>query len=276
MSLYPVPLEEILKNIEKLNPGVSLKADEYIFGQSTEIPVEASGVNTSMKITSAGTDSPYAGEVTIKHIRLALPDLVVLIPDEIGVSNLTNTMDLANWLNKLYGTAFTIDDIVNTPINLVDNRGSVTLTATGTSRAWYGSVVFNVVPGRFELETTVTTTKLNGLDYPDPLVGRPFGNAYSYWRNFSAQHLPLEAITAGPGADLNTVREALVAITGDAWVVDTSARYSLKGAEVLYVGTTAGYPESSERYEKVVVVKLGTDCLGLSGRMFLQYNLPFA
>jgi len=274
MALYNDPLDTILESIKTLNNGVSLGRDEYNYSAPGVIPVEASGVNTTMTITSPGPQSPYAGEVTVKHIRLNLADLLVLIPSEVAVSGVTTTLAFAQQLNSIYGLAFTEDDIVNEPVALPNGTGQITLTAVATSRGWIGSVTFNVVPGRQKLDELITVTRLDGLNYPDPYEGKPFGNAYSYWRDYSARYNLLDVLVAGEGGDLVNVKDALVYITGDAWVTEGSSRYSLEGTEILYVGPTSGYLETNQAYAKVVVVKLGTACLGFSGRMFLHYNLP--
>lgn len=273
MALYKEPLDAILESIKTLNSGVSLGRDEYTFGAPATIPQEASGVNTSMTITSPGVSSPYAGEVTVKHIRLKLSDLLVLLPSEVAVNNVATTLAFAQALNKFYGLLFTAEDIVNEPVTLMGGVGTITLTALATSRAWTGSVTFNVVPGRQILSDVITNTKLDGLDYPDPYEAKPFGNAYSYWRNYSAKWQDLDVIVAN-NPDLSSIKDVLVYMTGDAWVTTGSSRYSLQDATVLYVGDTSGYEEANQNYDKLVVVQLAAACLGLSGRMFLHYSLP--
>lgn len=274
MSLYPLPLPAILENIEELNADVVLDQADYNFGAPVPVAVDASGTNTSMHIEAKGEPSAFAGEVTVRHIRLNLADLVVLVGDTVETNGITSTMALASKLNVIYGTHFTTDDIVDTPVNLVDGAGQVLLEAKATSHGWIGQVTLNVVPGRFDLATIVTSTNLNGLNYPDPYENKPFGNSYSYWRDFSAQHELLDALHTGETGDLVNVKDVLVAITGDAWVTAGNSRYSLDGAEILFVGNTVDYPEMNQNYTRGVAVKLGAACLGLSGRMFLQYNLP--
>jgi hypothetical protein len=226
-----------------------------------------------MKISSNGPTSPYAGEVTVKHTRLNLADLIVLVPAEIRVSGVTTTLEFAAELNRIYGTRIDTNDIENTPLELVDGTGPVTLTAKATSRGWIGTVTFQVSPGRYQLAAHLLVTTLTGLNYPDPYEGKPFGNSYMYWRDCSAQHAALDTVTVET-PDLDVLKNILIAMTGDAWVTTGSSRYSLEGAQVLFVGAVAGYPELNQAYDKAVVLKLGTACLGLSGRMFLHYNEP--
>lgn len=274
-SLYPDPLDSILGSIKQLNNGVELTKDEYVFGQSTTIPTEAGGINTSLHIQSKDVTSPFSGEVTVKHTRLNLGDLLVLVSADVSASNIGTTLDFALALNKVYGTNFTADDIVNTPVSLVDGSGGITLVAKDTSRGWVGSVTFQLTKGRVQLSDAITTTRLDGLDYPDPYQGKPFGNSYAYWRDFSSQTTILDVINAS-NPDWSSIRAALSAVTGDTWVLTGNARYSLEGATVLYAGDAVGYPELNQTYAKAVVVELGVACLGLSGRMFLHYNPPQA
>lgn len=273
MALYPDPLDSILESIKSLNSGTELGRDEYIFDAPVAITPEANGINTSLRIAQNGPESPYAGEVTVKHIRLNLADLNILVPADIKVSGITSIHDFAAELNRIYGTRLGPLDIVDAPVDLPGGIGSITLVATPGSRGWIGEVTFNITPGRFKLEEYLTDNTLNGLNYPDPYEGKAFGNAYAYWRNFSDQITALEAITV-ESPDWTAIKDVLVAVTTDAWVLTGSSRFSLEGAEVLYVGAVAGYPELNQTYDKAVVLRLGTACLGYSGRMFLHYNEP--
>lgn len=274
MSLYPLPIPAILDNIEELNTDVVLDQADYNFSAPVAVAPDGTGTNTTMNISAKGVSSAFAGDVTVRHIRLNLADLITLVGDTIETNGITSTMVLANQLNVIYGTRFTTDDIVDTPVALVNGAGQVLLEAKPTSHGWIGQVTFNIVPGRYDLSKVVTSTTLNGLNYPDPYENKPFGNSYSYWRDFSAQHALLDALHTGESGDLVNVKDVLVAITGDGWVTTGNSRYSLDGAEILFVGDTVDYPEMNQKYARGVVVKLGTACLGLSGRMFLQYNLP--
>lgn len=273
MALYPDPLDSILGSIKSLNNGTELGRDEYIFGSPVVIPKEASGVNTSLLISQNGPQSPFAGEVTVKHIRLDLADLIILVGADVRMSGVATTVEFAGELNRIYGTRLDASDIENTALNLTAGAGDVTLVAKANSRAWIGTVTFHLTPGRFQLDDYLTVTNLNGLPYPDPYEAKPFGNAYAYWRNCTEQFTALEAVTV-ESPDWNAIKDILVALTGDAWVTTGSARYSLQDAQVLFVGEVADYPELNQTYLKAVVLKLGTACLGLSGRMFLHYNNP--
>lgn len=273
MALYPDPLDSILGSIKSLNNGTELGRNEYNFDAPVPIPQEASGVNTNLRISQKDATSPFAGEVTVKHIRLNLADLIILVGADVRMSGVATTVQFATELNRIYGTRLDALDIENTVLNLTAGAGDVTLVAKANSRGWIGTVTFHLLPGRYQLADYLTHTNLNGLNYPDPYEGKPFGNAYAYWRNCTEQFTALQAVTVN-SPDWDAIKNILVALTGDAWVTTGSSRYSLEGAQVLFVGDVIGYPELNQTYKHAVVLKLGTACLGLSGRMFLHYNNP--
>ena len=81
-------------------------------------------------------------------------------------------------------------------------------------------------------------------------------------------------LTLGTGSlqDLATI---LTSATGDTWVINGAARYSLDGASIVFNDTTSGDIRLKANYERAVIVDLSTNLsLGLSGSLLLHYNLP--
>jgi len=274
MSLYKRPLEEILSAIKSLN-GVVLVESEYTYGNPTVVADDGSGTNTSISIVAKDINSPYDGAATVRYRRLNLADLTQLVPTNIRGYKLDTMMAVAQRLNVLYGTNFTTDDIVDGPSGLVNGVGDVTLVAKSTSLGWLGSVKFTCALGSLPIEDFVLQSTLPGLSYPNAQVTKPYAPMYSYWRDFTAAN---DLLTVGTGAtQIGTViLQALKTITGDAWVSDKAARYSLLGATVRYAGETADLPlESNPDYEHVIVVDLlEVNSLGLSGSLYLHFDDP--
>ncbi|MNZ97440.1 hypothetical protein D3C78_1166770 [compost metagenome] len=161
--------------------------------------------------------------------------------------------------------------MVDGPLNLASGTGVVLLTAQANSYGWTGTVEFTVQPGRFQMADLVTVTTLPGLNFPDPYEGKPFGWAYSYWRNFS----PLEPVLANivmESVDWASVAQAMTTLTNDTWVTTGQNRFSLSGATLEYNGLTADTDQANTDYESVMIIRLGADCLGYSGRIFLHYS----
>ena len=273
MALYKMPLEAILEAIKAQN-NVDLVEAEYVYGNPVVIAEGPEGENTQLTITAKNIQSTYDGAVTVTYKRLDLADLATLVSTSIKGYNLATIMDVANRLNKLYGLNFTTADFTDGPAGTVDGVGTVTLTAKATSLNWIGSIEIDVAQGARPLKDFLTVTNLPGLNYPSPRIDKPYAAAYSYWRDFSSMHESLSAVGAGTD-QLEVVRLALVAITGDAWSLTAAQRYSLLGANVTYAGTTAGREDVNPDYEFVIIVALNeTNSVGLSGSLVIHYNLP--
>lgn len=275
MSLYKEPLPAILDAIKNLNPGVELVQSEYTYGQPVVMEPDQNGNNTELTITASGGATPYEGAVTIRYKRLNLADLETLVGLSFRSNGLTTTRDLAAQLNARYGLNFVPTDVVDEPVALVDGSGQVILTAETNSLGWVGSVEFSVIPGAADLTQYLDSSDLAGLYYPSMSTSRPFANIYSYWRDFTAEHARLVDVLTGEQGDLTNVKDALVAITGDAWVLTGSSRFSLEGAEVIYNGVTSGDEVFNTDYQFGMVVRLSESNLGYSGDLILHYNDPF-
>lgn len=272
MSLYKEPIAEIIEAIGQVN-NVFLVEDQYVWGPPELAAVGVGGDNTSTLITSKGEASAYDGEVSVRYHRRDLTELEALIPLEVTAFNIQTHMDLARRLNDVFGLNFTADDIVDGPAGLVDGVGEVTLVAKPLSRGWTGQVTFSVLFGERPLEQFLTVTRLPGLSYPSASTEKPYAAVYAYWRNFSDWVNELEEVAVGTG-QLSTLLDVLRAATGDDWKLDTVSRYSLKGAKVTFVGTTADEPLSNPDYDKVIIVELDeVSSTILSGSLIMHYYL---
>jgi len=273
MALYQTPKAAILGAIKALNGGVVLLENEYVFGLPAAVEPAGDGTNTTILISARDAASTFDGSVTVRYTRLNLADLLVLVPATLQLPPVTSTLQFAQAFNLVYGTTFDSTDLVDAPINLSNGAGDVTITARSSSLGWVGSVTFMVEKGRVQLSDEVTVTSLPGLNFPDPYEGKPFGWAYSYWRNFSAQYDIISGVVAND-PDWVTIAQLLTTQTGDTWLVSGANRFSLGGATCDYAGPTSGAERANQNYASVVVLTLGADCLGFSGRMYLHFSPP--
>lgn len=274
-SIYKDPLDSILASIKTLN-NVDLVKAEYTYGVPVAVEEDGAGTNTTILITSKDLQSTYDGQVTVRYRRLKLSDLPILVPLSIKVNLPTNTFQVAQRLNQLYGLKFTEDDIESTPIDLSGTAGvgTVTLVAKSTSLAWLGSVVVNVARGAIPIGDTILVTNLPGLYMPNRDDTKPYGEVYSIFRDLSpyAEGMRLLALGTGSLQDLATI---LTSASGDPWVTSGASRYSLDGATIVYNDIVSGDPRLKTNYERAVIVNLSTNLsLGLSGSLLLHYNLP--
>lgn len=275
MGLYKDPLAAILAAIKQLNGGLNLVQGEYTYGLPVPVAPDAAGTNTQLTITAMDTQSTYDGTDTIRYTRLDLADLAILVPLNIRADLPATTWDVAQRLNALYGTNFHPEDIVSTPVTtLVDGAGSVTLTAQTNSLSWIGSVVVNITRGGIPLTSALKVVNLPGLYMPNRKDGRPYGEMYSIFRDMSAWHVDAAAIVVG-ATDLTPLQTLLINVTGDAWVLTGSGRFTLDGASVVYNGPTSGDPRLKQDYQNGLIVDLSpVQSLGLSGSLLLHYNAP--
>lgn len=273
MSLYSDPLQEILKSIKDTN-NVTLVQGEYNYSDPAEVSIP-NGNNAQFTISAKDQQSTYAGSVGVTVKRLPLSDLNSLITPKVRVYLPQTTLDIALAMNDAFGLNFSANDIaIYDLVELVDGAGVVTLQAAETSLNWIGSVDVAVEVGNIPLGDFLTTRNLNGIDYPAQISTRIFAKMYSYWRNFSAQQAALEQVQVGTG-QLEILKGALTAITGDQWITATSGRWSLLNATVTYAGSTAGDDRFNQKYQKALVVALDQQsALGLAGDLIIHYNLP--
>ena len=273
MALYTTPKAAILGAIKALNGGLVLLENEYVFGLPAAVEPAGDGTNTTILISAKDANSTFDGQVTVRYIRLQLADLLTLVPATLQIPPVTTTLQFIDAFNKTYGTVFSAADVEDQPVALTNGAGTVTLTARASSLGWLGSVTFNVTPGRVSLENSVTVTTLPGLNFPDPYENKPFGWAYSYWRDFSPVYDLLGTLSV-ESADWTTIAQILTTVTNDTWVTEGQSRYSLSGATLDYIGPVADVPRANQSYDNVLVLTLGADCLGYSGRMYFHYSAP--
>lgn len=272
MALYKRPLTAILDAVRALN-SVTLVENQYTFGAPEVMEEPTEKFNTTMLITAIVPDSPYEQAVTVQYLRLNLADLATLIPLPVAGLNFQTTLDVALKMNSLYGMNFTADDIESTPLTLVAGAGQALLKAKVGSLGWIGEVIVQVIKGDYPINTYLTVKTLPGLDYPSHADdSKPYAEMYSYWRNFSAVALQLESIPLGSGA-LDVLATALRAVTGDAWTITGTGRFSLAGASVEYNGPTAGQDDFNKDYVKGMRVTLGASNLGYSGQLMIHSRL---
>lgn len=272
MALYDDALKVILAEIKERS-GVDLVEGEYLFSDPVAVPDAGDGNNTTLVITAKDVTSTYDGAVTMTYRRRQLSDLNILVPSLLKEVGLTTTLGVAQRLNQRFGTAFTAEDIVDGPLDGFTGTGDVTIVAEPLSRYWVGQVTFQVQPGRYPLADSIQVTNLPGLPYPNQDLAKVFGEMYSYWRSFTAQNEVLKDLTTET-TDLTPVKNALAAITGDQWFLVGQSRYSLNGATILYNGATTGNEKLNTDYANGMIIQLSADCLGLSGVLYLHYNLP--
>ena len=283
MALFPDPLTSIFAAIQSQN-GITLDPTQYGLSNPTPNTDNTGVTNTALTISPNTPESPYVGSVTVNYFRWKLADLAVQLPLPLKFNGLTQVSAFAAAMNSFYGTNFTASDLVDGAVTVAeDGSGTLTLTAQANSLGWVGTVDLPFILGNFDLAAVVTVTALNGLVYPERDETKPYGEAYSYWRDFTLQQALLASHTTAD-TDLTDIATALSqnAGAGTTWVTTGSTRFSLAGASITYNGTTEAYPLDSFgeeqvnlAYSNVMTVLLDpVQCLGYSGSLIMHYNVP--
>ena len=280
MAIYNPPMTDILAAIAAQNGGLQLVQNQYNIGNPVAMSNPTPDLNTELTFTAKVPDSPYEGAVTCRYKRLNLSDLNILIPVILRLNNVSTVMDVANYLNTRYGLNFVSGDLVDGPLNLTNGEGTATLVAQTNSLGWIGSVTFQIMKGYYDFASLVSTTSLPGLLYPQRDISKPFGETYSYWRDFTNQQSALAAL-AVQGNDIQTLATIMTAITGDTWKYDVDNRFSLKGATILFNGVTdnpvtigSDTLTFNPDYTNVLVARLGAGSLSYNGYLICHYGRP--
>ncbi|QXO09591.1 hypothetical protein pEaSNUABM11_00167 [Erwinia phage pEa_SNUABM_11] len=287
MALYQPSKDVLLAAIDAAN-SLTIKQTDIVYSAPKDITgtdkATSTKRNTQIKITADGvTGSTWSGKKTIYYNRMLIQDLVVLIGDtlQIGPSNDTLYEAIVG-LNQRYGFVFEQADLLDAEI-LWDTdhlTGTLVVKANPTSVGWFGQYNFKVKRGDETLVSTVSTTVLTGLKYPNGQMGSEtvsgiMAQVYSYPFNFTAYRDTLLAFATGglTGTPLTTMVNLLKAITGNAWVATTASSWGLAGAEVISVGLNDAvtYPTNS-KYKYVLVLKLPATTTNVVGTMYLQFN----
>lgn len=291
----------VLDFINEKNPDAELELSKVTLGTPTPITTEGADRNTGMTLT-AKKNSGYIGTQDITYDRLEGTALFRNVTAYLDVKSPKTTTDLLGTLNTQYGLKITEDDIVpasipdgtNPPLTDPDDPDPAPVDHVITFKedcyAYLGTIPVKIgaKPQVGErLSRVVTETKLDGLVYPDGSSdAKGQGYIYSYGVDCTpiANFLKIQAdgIIAADSAfpvELNKVVPEL-------WVAsDEPADYNLKGANVLYVGSTTddGTATGDEpkkpvegantAYNQVLLLELdATLCTNFQGVMYLHFN----
>lgn len=287
MALYQPSKDVLLAAIDAAN-SLTIKATDIVYSAPKDITGTEKGVavnrNTVVKITADGvTGSTWSGKKNIYYNRMLIQDLVTLIGDTLLIGPSNDTLyEAIVGLNQRYGFAFESADLADAEILWDTDKltGKVLVKAADDSLGWFGQYNFNVKRGDETLVSTVNTTVLTGLKYPNDQMGSEtvsgiMAQVYSYPFNFSAYRDTLLGFATGAlsGTPLTTMTNLLKAITGNAWVATTASAWGLAGATVVSVGLNdpVTMPTNS-KYKYVLALKLPDTTTNIKGTMYLQFN----
>lgn len=292
MSFFQLPSKaDIVRGLNSAN-GTSFLLSDLAFSNPKVVSGSWQGIastrNTAIRVTAASAS--YQGSKVIQYNRLDLGQLANLH----GIERLAawepkSTWDLLDPLAFYTGIKFDQTDLQNLPITLnADGSGQAQLSADPNSLGWIGSVVLSFVKGGVGLDSALTTTNLDGLNYPvsdavAPPTSAIQGPVYLYPYDFTSWQNTL--LTYAPGVLSSNQADFLVAAikavdvgSGKSnWVNDsTSTAWNLNGASIVSNGlNNPNTLPTNPAYKYVLQLQLAANQTTPSGMLYLHYNDPF-
>lgn len=132
------------------------------------VNAEGGGVGNTDLIVSSAINSGYVGDVEVNYNRLDLEGFTAFGPAEVIVTEEATLADVLTAFNALYSANLEMADVVNNALPEPDFDGeNYTLVAAAGSLAYIGDIVVKLSVASTPLNTIITTTTLNGLEFPE-------------------------------------------------------------------------------------------------------------
>lgn len=286
MSYQLESVDDLIAAINAANSASVAKGD---FDFSDPKPTagtwrEATGKNTAIQLT-AKTTAAFQGSQVFTYDRLNLASLANISGVRVVADNPTSTYSVLSQLSYFTGLKLTTDDVQDLPVT-TDGSGNkfVTLTAKSTSKGWYGTVTFQVIPGGAFLDQAVTNKDLPGLNYPNNTAvpgTDTYAESYTYGYDFTSYTPQLVDIVSGALSDanatvlMNALKALDVGVGRTLWSDQSSVtQWSLQGATVVSNGLNSG-TVTNPNYKYVMVLTLRAGVTIPTGKLYLHYNDPF-
>ena len=215
---------------------------------------------------SANSPQNYPGSIALCYERVPLQIISNLINVPIGVPSGTLTVDtFLKYLEYQTGIRLTKDALsITQPAG-----GSITLTAASNNHFFTGQTVFQVTPIApiAEADSIVVNTISGIIDD----TGKDFAEVYHWPLDASAYKSILSTIVTSQ-IDFTDLATVLTELTGDSWVTDAVAPYSLKDAVVYRAGLTTNSLGTDTNFKYVAIIELAKACTALEGYLYIHYN----
>lgn len=154
--------------INEDNPGHGFTEAILEFGLPTAAPGGSPARNTQVTV-SAAADSGYSGSVDVLYNRVDMALIPGTNPTVFPAGNATNVSDLIPEINARYHINLGATDYVDAALPPFTGEPNEDLqfqvTASSDSLVWFGNLILIVTANDIPLNTVITTTTLNGLNY---------------------------------------------------------------------------------------------------------------
>lgn len=180
--------------------------------------------------------------------------------------------DLLVDINRLYDLVLTVDDIVDSPIDLGTLPAKVDITFKEDNPAWQGTFEVRIERLPVNLDDVVVNKVLPVLRYPTGQSELIQGDLYIYSKDFTS------AASALVNVDFNTPLDGVMqvlnaAVKPDVWVQRAqTADFNLYNAEAIYNGPVVDTYSTRRGFTRLLVVQLDKLCGNMAGRLLFHYN----
>jgi len=280
MSLFRDARPQIVASINTLN-NISLKMSDLLWSPAqrvSEITPAPTTTKNSGVVLRAAPNAPYTSSVRVFYDRLSFATVFANTPvntyAKLRSYSPATTHDLIPALNDYYGLELTVDDIELINLNLTNGSGVATIRAKSGSFTWMDEFTVTVAPGDLTLDTAMTVTSLDGVQYPSGQSTKGQAEVYSYRYDCSAYGDFLKAITITDPVDVTAaVCDFISAVTGDVWTLTPAGNFSLLGAKIVYNGANSLSKPSNSNYDYLFEIQLSDSCANFAGTLRFHYNV---
>lgn len=163
-----VSAEILVDLINEDNPGHGFTTGILQFGLPVA-PAGGSPARNTELVVSAAADSGYSGSVTVLYNRVDMAEIPGLNNKIFPAGNAVNVSDLIPEINARYHINLQPSDYVDAALPPFTGEPNEDLnfqvTANSDSLVWFGNVILTITANDIPLNTVITTTTLNGLNY---------------------------------------------------------------------------------------------------------------
>ena len=275
MALFVSAPQQFVAELNSKNDAVATLAD-LLFGVPEATTAEeqtSTGKETKTKVTGQG--AKYYGETWIYYNRqnLSTPLANQLLKIDFH-HPVTTLYDQLYLLNEQLSSTFTEQDIEDHVFDPAVTEGVITLTAKAGSLGWKGSVsvAYDVID---PTDVVIPDVLLDGVMTPNNSTDlEQAALRYSWW-DFKDNRDYFLGLSVGDlsAEDQSTLRDILIAVDGTQWSLTGPAEYTLAGAKVIYVGNDVSQAIST-LFPNVLVIELSSQCLLMTGRLYLHFSDP--
>lgn len=233
-------------------------------------------------------DEGFSGTITVRYARLDVAEVFGLVTNlAVRWEGQTNTLELMEYINSLYGTMFNEEDVVIEYFNPNVLPVTITVTMSPTSPAWKGVLSVRVVPFSQALAAGVVARTVQPWGYPTGQVIKAQGPLYLRPYDFDSYWSLLRPLQAG--VQTNEISESIATVINGfvppthEWTLSMMATShnltsdvdvnGLPAVYVIYSGAPIATYTHRLGVDRIIVIRLSnTLCTDVAGYLVMHFS----